>query len=76
MFGIKKLKNKIKELERRTDALSKYFRGIEDKIYPDSPKEHFMNRLLDCKGVTKLEIEANTEIKFQFAKPRIFLIIE
>ena len=39
-------------------------------------RDKLMNKISEFTGVTKLEIEANTEVKFEFDKPRVFLIIE
>ena len=47
---------------------------LKEEFNPVTIKEHFISRLLECEGVTKLKVEG--EIKFQFDKPRIFLIIE
>ena len=87
IFGIKNLKreyirlrneNQILKIEAETERIYKeYWKDKKKKIEKDiDSRNKLIEKLNEYTGVTKLEIAANTEVKFQFDKPRIFLIIE
>ena len=87
IFGIKNLKreyirlrneNQILKIEAETERICKeYWKAERIKIEKDiDSRNKLIEKLNEYTGVTKLEIAANTEVKFQFDKPRIFLIIE
>jgi hypothetical protein len=98
MFGIKKLKERVKELEKKVInleynlATEKYYRenlknemdfknrlivdgmkAFEKARYSKAELIEMLNKRAD---VTKLEIKAKTEIKFEFDEPKTILIIE